>query len=606
MYIRRTKTKSSATGESYFSYRLVQSNRIGIKVKQQTLLNLGRHFDVPQDEWPILCARIEQLISGQSDLFKVECKATTENNAQRIAALLLVKQGKTTSSSSDEIKSQDLQLIDVDTIELLRPRTIAIEYLALWAMEQIGFIEILQSLNVTGPHGAAILGSIIGRIVSPGSELATYQWLRERSGLGELLQVDYESMNLQQLYRASDLLIRHRETLESEIFSKVKNLFDFETTITLYDLTNTYFEGESSINPKAKRGHSKEKRTDCPLITLGLMLDGSGFVRRSDIFAGNAVESKTLEGMLKGLGAPDGALVVMDRGIATEENLTWLREKGYRYLVVSRERNRQFDADSAISLKTAGQDTIQINKILSEDGDEVRLYCHSEKRAEKEQGINRAFMQRFEKKLNEIHEGLSRKRTEKRIDKLWQRIGRLKEKSKGVSQHYKIELIADESGEKAIALKWVFEPIEGTSQSHPGVYCLRSNETSWEAERLWRTYVMLTDLEAVFRSLKSELGLRPIYHHKEERVDGHLFITVLAYQFVQIIRRGLQCKNIHDRWATLRKTLSSQCRVTASFKRADGRTLHVRKATMAEPAQLEIFQALNIDPIPGGVTKTLI
>ncbi len=142
--------------------------------------------------------------------------------------------------------------------------------------------------------------------------------------------------------------------------------------------------------------------------------------------------------------------------------------------------------------------------------------------------------------------------------------------------------------------------------THPGVYSLRSNETDWDEERMWRTYIMLTDLEAVFRSLKSELGLRPVYHHKEERCDGHLFITVLAYQFVQLIRRRLGEQGIHDSWRSLRETLKNQCRITATFRRADNRTLHVRKATRAEPEQLAIYNALNIDPAPGGVNKLII
>jgi transposase len=126
---------------------------------------------------------------------------------------------------------------------------------------------------------------------------------------------------------------------------------------------------------------------------------------------------------------------------------------------------------------------------------------------------------------------------------------------------------------------------------------------NWDETTFWRTYIMLTDLEGVFRSLKSELGLRPIYHHTEDRVDGHLFITVLAYQFVQIIRKRLAEHGIHGRWQTLRAILNGQQRVTATFRRADGLTLHVRKATRAEPEQLKIYQALNINPAPGGVKK---
>ena len=155
--------------------------------------------------------------------------------------------------------------------------------------------------------------------------------------------------------------------------------------MTLYDLTNTYFEGEASEQPQARRGHSKEKRNDCPLLTLGLMLDASGFVRRSQVFAGNVREHRTLAGMLEALRAPTGALVVMDRGVATDACITWLREHRYRYLVVSRERHRQFDAEAAVSVRTRSNQTVQLHKVVSTDPDEARLYCYSEERAQKEQ-----------------------------------------------------------------------------------------------------------------------------------------------------------------------------------------------------------------------------
>ena len=161
-------------------------------------------------------------------------------------------------------------------------------------------------------------------------------------------------------------------------------------------------------------------------------------------------------------------------------------------------------------------------------------------------------------------------------------------------------------GEHAQAIRWERRPVAGTMDTHPGGYCLRTNELGWDGEQLWRTYIMLTDLEAVFRSFKSELGLRPIFHHKQERADGHLFITVLAYQFVQLIRRRLSEHDIHQSWKRLRETLNGQVRVTATFRRPDGLALHVRKTTQAEPELYRIYQALGIEPGPGGVSKMLV
>ena len=206
-----------------------------------------------------------------------------------------------------------------------------------------------------------MVASLIGRMAAPGSELATWQWVRSRSALGELLDTDFDSMPLVRLYRVSDLLLRHRDAIEAALFARIRDLFTLPTTVTLYDLTNTYFEGTAANIPKAARGRSKEKRSDCPLVTLGMVLDSSGFVRKSKMFAGNVTEGSTLQDMLKGLDAPEGALVVVDAGIATEANLAWLKDQGYRYLAVSRERSRQFDPDQATEGLTKSQETVQLH-----------------------------------------------------------------------------------------------------------------------------------------------------------------------------------------------------------------------------------------------------
>jgi transposase len=625
MYIRRTHTNNSSTGERYYTYRLVASQRVDGKPRQMTLLNLGRHFAVDQDLWASLCVRIEQLMSHQAELLPIEWPVAVDKAAQRIAAQLiaqraivsqapLAEEAQSTSvesvapAESLAAAAVDLQTVDVDSLELTRPRTVGVEQLGLWAMQQLNFLDLLAHLGINGAHIAAIVGAIIGRMAGVGSELATHNWLMKHSALGELLAVDYESLPLMTMYRAADALWKHGAQIEQTLFTRLTDLFGFSTTITLYDLTNTYFEGEVPHNTKARRGRSKEKRTDCPLVTLGLVLDGSGFVRRSQTFAGNVSEAGTLETMLQDLNAPHGALVVMDAGIATEANIQWLRTTGYGYLVVSRERSRQFNGDDAVALETAAQETVRCQKVLAEDGQEVRLYCHSPGREQKEQAMAERFASRFEAGLNALNEGLQRPRTEKHPDKLWERIGRLKEKQHGIGQHYQIDLQTDDSGEKTLSITWQKHSVPGSYVDLPGVYCLRSNQCQWTEEQLWRTYMMLTDLEAVFRCFKSDLGFRPIFHHKEERADSHLFITVLAYQLVQLIRRSLQESGIdfNSSWRTLREIMSSQCRVTASFRRADGKTLHVRKATRAEPEQMAIYRALKVNPAPGGSSKTIV
>ena len=602
MFVRRTQTRRTPDGKPYFSHRLVHSERVGNSVRQRTLLNLGRHFDIPQPQWPLLCSRIDDVLSGQAPLM-ADCPAAIEHEAQRIAAQLLARGAQVGGAAAG---ATDVQQLDVDSLRLVRPRSVGVEQVGRWALEQLGLPALLTQLGVNSALRAAAAGAIVGRLAQPASERATHRWLQARSGLGELLGVDFETVSAMQLYRASDALVKHREAIEAHLFERALGLFDLQPTVTLYDLTNSYFEGAASEQPQAQRGHSKEQRSDCPLLTLGLMLDASGFVRRSQLFAGNVTEHRTLAGMLTALRAPAGALVVMDRGVATEACISWLREHGYRYLVVSRERHRQFDAEAAVSLRTQSNQTVQLHKVVSSDPDEVRLYCYSEERAEKERAIVERFASRFEAALTKLNDGLARPRTHKRLDQVWQRIGRLKAKHTRVASHYQIGVTADESGQKAAAVTWTRRPQNGSLATHPGVYCLRSSETDWDENALWRTYTTLSDVEAVFRSLKSELGLRPIYHRKPRRADGHLFLTVIAYQLVQLIRSRLRAHGEHASWTTLRRTLQGQQRVTATFRRPDGRTLHVRTATQAEPEQRALYDALGVDPHPGGVRKTII
>ena len=604
MFIRQTKTSSTVAGDAYYTFRLVASERTDGKVRQLTVLNLGRNFSLPREQWPELSARIDQILHGQISLFPAS--DVVEPLAQHYAAILIARRDAEKESAPSMTPTPgNYQEVDIDSLELTQPRSVGVEHVGVAALNWLYFHTILADAGLNGVQRAVAFGSIIARMAKPGSEQASWQWLREQSAMGEFLDVDFNTMSAMRLYRVSDLLIKHREKIEDALFAKVKNLFSLQSTVTLYDLTNTYHEGEMAGNPKAKRGHSKEKRSDCPLITLGLVLDGSGFVRRSRMFEGSVAESTTLESMLQGLEAPAGALVIMDRGIATEANILWLLAHHYRYLVVSRERKRQFEQEAATPVSTASGQTVHIQKVVSEDGQEARLYCFSEERQKKESSMTARFCKTFEDGLQKLADGLNKPRCTKNKDKLLQRIGRLQQKSHGIGQHYTINLSTDENN-IVTALTWERIPVSGSQLTHPGVYCLRTNELAWDETTLWQTYTMLTDLEAVFRSLKSELGMRPVYHHKEERAEGHLFITVLAYQAVQLLRHKLKAKDINGSWNTLRNTLSVQQRITATFKQRDGRTLHVRKSTLAEPKLKAIYTALGIPAQPLGVRKLIV
>jgi len=604
VYIRRTTIKSRRTGEPYFTYRLVESIREGGRVRQRTLLNLGRHFEVPQTQWPALAQRIEALLGGQAELFAAQLDERWEQAAQHYAAQVIrARAGSHETSRS----AGNYHNVDVDAVEVVRPRSVAVEHVALAAVRQVGLDAHLTALGFSAWQRAAALGTLIGRMVEPGSELATHHWLQQRSALGELLDFDFTRLDLMALYRIADRLLAHKVALESFLYTRERELFALDEVITLYDLTNTYFEGTAKTNANAAFGKSKEKRTDCPLVTLALVLDASGFPKRSEVFAGNAVEAKTLAAMLRALAPERRAApptVVLDAGIATEENIAWLIAHGYRYVVVSRRRHRQFDPEAACLIKEDGPLRIRAQRVVNEQTGEVELYCHSTEREEKERGIADRFAQRFEAALQHLADGLHKKRSVKRYETVLERIGRLKQKYPRAAQYYDITAEPDDAGANAKAIRWRrVTPVDDTLL---GVYCLRTNQTAWDEATLWHTYVTLTDLEAVFRSLKSELGLRPVYHHKTERVSAHLFISVLAYHLVHTIRLQLKACGIHLSWDGIRRELDGQDRVTVELKRDDGRTIHVRKSTRPEPRQQLIYDALGVSDRPGPQQITII
>jgi len=605
MYIRRTTIKSRRTGEPYYTYRLVESVRLNGKVRQRTLLNLGRHFDVPREQWVPLVQRIEQLVSRQGNLFPSVLDTNLETSAQRYSALVVQAKARLNEGASPE--KPDYQTVDVNSLEMVRPRSVGIEHVALEALRQIGLDKKLEQLGFNTPQQAAAIGTIVARMTAPGSELFTHNWLQKHSGLGELISHDFEKLNLKQLYRISERLYKHKKELESFLYTQERTLFDFDEVVTLYDLTNTYFEGTAKGNNNAAFGRSKEKRSDCPLVTLALVLDGSGFPKRSEIFSGNASEPKTLSEMLGKLVDKDAnhvPTVVLDAGIATEENISWLVNNNYRYVVVSRKRHREFNENKSVLIKEEGELCIRAQRTVNSDTGEVELYCHSSHREKKDQSIEEQFIKRFEAEIEKLAEGLDKKGTVKKYDKVIERVGRLKQKHSRVAQYYDVIVIPDDANLKAIAIHWKRK--EATKDNLSGVYCLRSNQKQWDETTLWHTYTMLTDLEAVFRSLKSELGLRPVFHYTTNQVSGHLFISVLGYHLVHLIRLQLKACDIHLSWESLRRELKGQNRATVELKREDGKTLHIRKTSRPEPRQQAIYDALGISDRPGKTEKTLI
>lgn len=616
MFIRKTKTKTLEDGEAYFTYRLVESVREGAQVKQRTLLNLGADFTIEPQHWPLLTARIEQLLQDtparQAELFALadETGQLLETAAQRYSRLLLHKMAQPVDPAA---RAPDYQRVDINRVDAVEARSIGAETLALHAVDQLQLDQKLTALGFNGVDRAAALGSIIGRMVSPGSELHTLEWLQSHTALGELLDHDFGDTSLTRLYKVSDQLLKHQTALEGFLVDQEQTLFDLDRRIVLYDLTNTYFEGQCAANPKAQFGRSKEKRSDCPLVTLGLVLDGDGFPLGSQVFPGNASEPATLKTMLEGLHgknplATPKPVIILDAGIASADNIAWLVEHDYQYIVVSRERQLKDprEQDSALLIRDTARSQVRVYRDIDPESGETRLYCHSEQKAQKEQAIRNRFHERLEAALTQLQAGLNQKGTVKNYVKVLERVGRLREKHSRVAQDYQIDVTPDEQHKNAVTLTWQRLAPSAEKDRHCGVYCLRSNISDWSEARLWQTYLMLTEIEATFRSLKTELGLRPVYHQKEERVTGHLFITLLAYHLVHTLRHQLKLHGIHLSWDSIRTLMATQQRVTLILPTDEKNIIYLRTTTRGEVQQQQIYAALGIKPDLLGKRKTIV
>ena len=591
----------------------MESTRVGTKVKKKTILNLGSDFSIEQALWATLTTRIDEIVKQRPSLFEVD--KDLEEIAQQYALKIIASQATVKETTiNDENRYKE---IDTATIKNSDIKDIGIENILYKTIKELKLDSKLKELGFTNIQYNSALGTIIAKIANPSSEAKAYDWLCNTSGINELIGCDYNKISSNSIYRISDKLLANKDGLEEHLYTTQKEIFNYDETITLYDLTNTYFEGGAEGVEKAKRGRSKEKRSDAKIITLAVMLDSSGFVRKSEIFDGNISESATFKEMLDKLKVPKKeknilnshkSLVIMDAGIASQDNIDYLISNDYEYLVVSRKRNKQFDESKSIPVKLDKDNNaiVRAMKVVNEETSEVELFIHSKPREAKEEAMQKRVQTLFIEKLQHLKDGLSLKRRTKDYKKIIETIGRLKEKYPLISQYYSTIVIKDPNGDNAIDITWNEKKTLENKSAINGIYCLRTNNQTMDEKTLWKTYTTLTDLESVFKSLKSELGLRPIFHQTQTRVDGHLFITLLAYSIVHTIRYKLKQKDIHYSWDTIKEILRNQKRITTSMKCKDNTTLYIRQSSELNEKQKEIYDALEIKYRAGDVTKTFI
>lgn len=601
MFIRKTTKRDRKSGKFYAAYYLVESTRTDRGPRQKILLYIGSKIPLPEEEHKILAQRIEEIIVGQIPL--ISHSDAIEHLAQLYASQVIrrlsesVGEPSETMSTSEAIPSEeDFITIDVNTMEQSEPRTVGAEHLILKMADQLQLPKKLKELGLSKTDVAIALGSIVGRAVHPDSERATNTWLCKTSGLGELMDFNFNDISHNRLYRISDKLLTHKTALEQHLEQVEQQFHGYQSTIALYDLTNTYMEGQAKENSKAVYGVSKEKRSDCPLVTMGLVMNEHGFLNRTSILPGNVSEPKTLQKMIHNLDNHKNLfkpIIILDAGISSEDNLKWLRDNGYKYVVSARQKAPCMNIDGELVSVGDLKNFVKVALIKTEDVEEKWLYCESEAKTATAAQMKQSFKKRFEEDLQNISHAIAKPKRRKKFKKVLERIGRLREKHKHISGCYEIEVKASEDGIYAASIEWKIID-EKMREKLPGSYFLRTNLLGMDPKELWSLYNTIRGVEDAFRFMKSSLGLRPVYHKKEHRVDGHLWITILAYHLIQNCLFQLKQQGIHHQWKTIRNILSSRIRVTTQAKTEDGRTLYRRSSTKAEVEQLEIYKALGI------------
>lgn len=590
MFIKAIKKRNAGSPTTYVYHRLMESYRTSRGPRQRTVLNLGT-LELPKSQWRDLARRIEQILAGQAPLQPPRQEAV-EELAQHYAPLVRSRESRRAEWQAQQ-SQPEYRSVDLRSVEQHRPRSIGAEYVGLSYLRKLGMRRVFREVGLD--EGQVVIAEllVVARMVHPSSELGTLGWSRHLSGIGELLGPRVKKLSGSALYRVSDRLYEHKEEIEGELRRRERGLFGLEEKVILYDLTNTFFEGEAYDCEELKHGKSKDKRSECPLMTVGLVIDEWGFAKRSEFFSGSVNEAQTLGEMLVELGAAAGATVVVDAGIATEENLLFLRSEGYHYVCVSRSKPIEEESElQGEEVEIKAEKNKRITGRLLKGEQEWLLVCHSEKREAKEQAMAAGFRRRFEEGLEAIRASLHTKGGTKRYEKVIERIGRLKERTHGIHRYYDIRLEKQE--DVATALEFSYHKPEEARRRYGGRYCIRTNRTDLDEKQLWQLYITLGGVEDSFRSLKSELGLRPVYHRAERRIKGHLFITLLAYHVANAVRHRLRAEGFRMSWSTLRDRLATHMVSTISMKAEDGKRIHLRSTSTPEVFHRDIYRALDL------------
>ncbi len=519
VYFKQSGRTNPKTKKYEGYYRLVESYRnVEGRVCHRTILNIGFIEDeLTAQQLNIIARTLTDIYENKESLFKQTDEIITKwvtNLWSRIVA------GQRLDLTLFDKSSR---MISADTMKHSNVREIGSEWMCYNTWHQLGMDQVLEENDFSELDIQLAQSQVISRAVKPASELATSRWIKENSGISELTGYPLEKMNKDRLYKSALKLYGIKEKLEQHLSIKTNELFDIQDKIMLYDLTNTYFEGEKRNSKLAKFGRSKEKRKDAKLVVLALVVNIYGFIKYSSIHEGNFSDSSNLESIIDHLDYAKRShkpLIVLDAGIATEANLELIRQKGYHYLCVSRSKLKNYVYDPnrlVVYLETKSKHEVVLKKVLTQKNTDYYLEVRSNKKALKESGMKIQFEKRFEEELQKIKNSLSKKGGTKRIDTVNQRIGRAKQKYPSAQMRYNITVTNDAKKKYVKDIIWEIDPEKNkTKTDNLGKYFIRTSLEMKDEVLVWNVYNTIREIESTFRILKTELDMRPIYHKNDE------------------------------------------------------------------------------------------
>lgn len=584
MFLRRFDRRKNGKPHSYWA--LVESYRTAKGSRQRVVAYLGELTADEQDGW----AKLGSDLNGGP---KTQRPQLTLFDPPR----------------RDEPRDDEPVLVKLSSIRLERPRDFGDVWLAWGLWRLLGLDELLDELIEPGHEtvawGAMAAVLAIARFCEPSSELHIADTWYRRTALEELLGVTPEQVHTYRLYKTLDRLLPLKEALEKHLRERLGGLFQLKCELLLYDVTSTYFEGELKGCPLAKRGYSRDSRPDRPQVCIGLIVTEEGFPIGYEVFAGNTHDSKTVQSIVESLEKKYGTINrvwVFDRGMVSEANLKFLRERGSQYLVgTPKSMLRQFEQHLVDQDWTEAQAGVQVKLVPSPDGQETFILARSVDRRAKELAMHEKFVARMEAGLKKMQAAAETGRLKDEAA-AGQRLGRLKQQNSRASQAFEVTIqkLSEPRGKQRLEITWQRQAkFAEWSQLADGCYVLRSNLTGIDAATLWRRYIQLTEAEWAFRIAKDELAIRPIWHHKEDRVKAHILVCFLAYVMWKTLAGWMQKAGLGDAPRTLIEELaklkSGDVVLRAgSAAGGSGGQVTLRCVTEPDQAQAVLLQRLGL------------